>query len=132
MDYLSRRVDELERGRTELLTRLDNMSVYIRTLIAIMTEKEIAVPPPPWEDSRIMLVPVQPRNLAHMTQLIAKHYDDEELADLAAQIDINIEDVKGDTHKARAKALVDTADRYGSYDDLVAAAKAGRQRAKWD
>lgn len=131
MDYLSKRVDELERGRTELLTRLDNMSAYVRTLITIMDAAGIKPPPPPWEDSKIMRVP-QVRNVANMAERIARHFNDDELADLASQVDIDIEDVKGDTHKARALSLVQAAERYGSYDDLVKAAATERPRAKWD
>lgn len=132
MDYLSKRVDELERAKDQLREQVDYLSDYIRVLVSAMRTADVEVPqPPPRKGSQAALT-IPNDGIYTLSERLKRHFDNEEMAELALQIGLNIEDVAGDSHTAKALKLAQAADRRGILPELVAAAKAARTKVNWD
>lgn len=135
----SERILKLERqaeGYHNEIERLRNEVAYLRQEVAYWKGGVIALRAgEEWTPRAEPVLPTQAATLRPIAELVARierAFNDDELADLALQLGINMEDMEGDTHKSRARGLVDAAERRDLLAELVAAAKVIRPRSKWD
>jgi hypothetical protein len=94
------------------------------------------VPPPPW-----LVVtggagmgdagPTAESVLVMVYQRVMKHFDMEEIADLALRVGIDGEAFGGDTQPGRARELVEYAVRHGKLSELVKEARRQRPAVDW-
>lgn len=129
-DQQTARIDELERQRMsdhqmiiDLRNRYAALEAYMLRLVRQLESNGIMPEPMPDELSKPLVVPVNRRELA---QRIAATFDLDEMATLMFDIGIDDEALAGRTRQARARELVDYAERHGQLDILAAAVAAQR------
>lgn len=145
-DDLSRRVRALERDRERdhmallrMQTRLELHNTYSRALAdysRMLAERlrslgQVDIPPapiPPPELSEPVLpiapvAPVAPLRDRPLATILAALFSLDEMDDLAFRLDINHEDVGGDTASKRARSLVMYARRHGLTEELITLAR---------
>lgn len=131
---LSERLDRLEREReqhererrrdleqmTQLKARITEQEIGLRILTAQLQRAglipEWTPPPMPPEPPP----PAPPRDGRALAQILSALFSRDELDDLAFRLDINSEEIGGETRGKRARSLVDYAERHGMTDELVA------------
>lgn len=124
-----RRMDELEARRMSdhaLIIDLRNEVAALRVGIAVLIRQvQEAGLTPQWQPvaTGTTSTPVDKRALA---QRIAVQFDLDEMATLMFDINIDDEELAGRTRQARARELVDYAERHGQLDILAAAVAAQR------
>lgn len=130
-DQQTARIDELERQRMsdhgliiDLRNKVAALEAYVATLVRQLQENGItpaALPP------IATAAPIDKRQLA---QRIAALFDMDEMSTLMFDIGIDDEALAGRTRQARARELVDYAERHGQLDVLAAAVNASRPDVK--
>lgn len=124
------RIDELERQRMsdhsmiiELRNKVAALEAYVATLVRQLQENGIAPAALPVALATTAAPVVDKRQLA---QRIAALFDLDEMSTLMFDIGIDDEALAGRTRQARARELVDYAERHGQLDVLAAAVAAQR------
>lgn len=127
------RIDELERQRMsdhnmiiDLRNKVAALEAYVATLVRQLQDNGIAPAALPVALASSP-APVDKRQLA---QRIAALFDMDEMATLMFDIGIDDEALAGRTRAARARELVDYAERHGQLDVLAAAVNASRPDIK--
>lgn len=133
VDYLSERVDELERARRRDHQTIMQMALEIETwktyalLVAdrlrLFTED---VPAPP--GNRVMIPP--PPDDRTFAAVIASLFNREEMDDLAFQAGVNPDELEGETVTERARFLVRYARRNGLSMELLETARRLRPKGE--
>lgn len=130
VEALSRRVRQLEQDSLqryeELRAMRDQMEAWInyaQTLVARLKilDPHADLPPPPARAIPVMHpLPTDDRALA---QVITSLFNRDEVDDLAFRLGIKDGEIGGDTNGARARNLVNYAQRHGMTDSLIALAR---------
>ena len=129
--FLSKRIDEMERAKDKLREQVDYLNAYVRILVTAMREADVIIPPPPPENRPPILV-LPDDGIFELSVRIRQYFDNEEMTMLALELGINLEDIAGDSHAAKALKLAQAADRRVMLPELVVAEKEARPRAQWD
>lgn len=128
VDYLSGRVDVLERARqrdhgemTRLQVRVAELELGVRVLVAQVIRLGGTpewTPPPSSVEQQSAQGDGQPAYV-----VLSALFNNEELDDLAARCDIDPESLEGRTRTRRAQSLVDLATRRGMLSELITTAR---------
>lgn len=137
-DELARRVRALERGREQdhlallrLQTRLEIQTTYSRALAdysRMLADRlralgQTDIPPIPSPPVIVDVPPVSTPDNRALAQILSALFSRDELDELAFQLNINAEEIGGETRGKRARALVEFAARHGMLDELIELAR---------
>lgn len=124
---MSRQIAELQSSTARLSSRVaaleDGISILMRQIRNAGME-------PDWKPDDAVMVNL-PVNMNDLAAKIQTRFNLDELDDLARAIDINPEDVPGETLPRRSVELVEMAQRHGLMGPLIMACREMRPRAKW-
>lgn len=73
----------------------------------------------------------EPVDLVRLHELLAKHFNDQELRTLCFRLGLDIADLPGEGKSAKARELVTYMERRGRIADLIAQAKRERPHVNW-
>lgn len=134
MRELSKRIDELETGRErdhQTMLAMSSRIGALETGVIILTRQiKGAGLEPEWKPEEAVMVPL-PVVLPDLVDKIKSRFNEDELADLARRLDINPDDIPGQSHQRRAAELVDMAQRRGLTGQLIMVCRELRPRTKW-
>lgn len=125
---LERRLDELTLQVVELKLALSHYQIGVATLTAQVMRRGEA---PEWKPGDVGREVIEDEPLVRIYQLITEHFRMLEIDELAALAGIPPESYSGDERPSRALSLVQYAARHGKLEELVAACRNKRPRAKW-
>jgi tetratricopeptide (TPR) repeat protein len=74
---------------------------------------------------------LEPEQRAQLHRLLSRHFNPEELRQLCFELDIDYDDLEGNTKSARGLALIDYLDRRGRLPELQMELKEKRPRVAW-
>lgn len=135
------RIDRLEEAVAIYREARESDHRQIKALIALVEQLKSGIErltrqligaglTPEWKPDDAIMVSVAV-NLSDLKHKIQGRFSIEEMADLALRLDINPEELTGETRNGRAQSLVDYADRYGLVGHLIAVCKELRPKAGW-
>lgn len=147
---MAKRIDDLERQLQEeraeiarlhvemarVSIRMERQAAYAQSLADIMRRNDMTVPPSPDEldEMASKATPLEKDNdydTARLLRLMSRHFNIDELNDLAFQLRIETGDLGGESFNARARALIGNVQRNGRLSELVALCRQLRPNARF-
>lgn len=128
LEAMRRQNDEITLQLIDMQRRLSYALRYIADLSAVLAENGIQPPSMPLE-----LAPTRAQQFPSVVlhQLMVRVFDMDELTELALEADIPPESYSGGTVSARARSLIQYAERHGVLSELLDACRKARPREMW-